>query len=246
MSIISRLEKKLEAIFEKAFTRVLRKKIEPVELAHELERKLEEASVTDVRVPYTANAYTIHINRSDFNLLKPFIPDLKEELEGFVEKKAESIGVALPGPSEVSFKVDASLKPGEIKILPEVKKDRLSKVFEEAEEEHTKVISVEEASRLMLQRVEAVIEDLSTGQRYKVTRFPFRIGRMEANDVVIDDPTVSRFHAEIFKDGRHYYIRDLESTNGTFVNGNQIRVKRLQDGDIITLGISKLRWTTAS
>lgn len=236
------LEKKLETIFERAFTRVLRKKIEPVELAHELEKTVEEAAITDVKVPYTANAYSILISKSDYNLLKPFIPELKEELENFVEKKAEALGVALPGASEVIFKVDASLKSGELKILPEVKKDKKSDVFEEAEADHTRVITVDEAQKLMLQVPEAVIEDLSTGAKYKVTRFPFRIGRMEANDVVIDDPTVSRFHAEIFKDGKNFYVRDLESTNGTFVNGNRVKVKKLHDGDIITLGISKLRW----
>lgn len=245
MSHFKKFEEKLESIFEKAFTRVLRKKIEPLELASELEKKIEETAVTDVRVPYTANAYNIFISRSDYLLLKPYLDELQAELENFVDRKAEEIGVVLPGKPEIRFKTDASVRPGEIRILPQVKKDEAALRTENADLEGTKIIPVSEAKKFSLQAPQAVLEDLATGKRYQVFRFPFRIGRMEANDVVLDDPTVSRFHAEIYREGRHFYIRDLGSTNGTFVNGKELRVKRLNPNDIISCGNSRLRWIPA-
>ena len=64
-----------------------------------------------------------------------------------------------------------------------------------------------------------------------------RIGRERINHVRIDNPTVSRFHAEIFRRGVCYSIEDKKSRNGTRVNGTLLSVVRsLNDRDIIDIG----------
>src|SRR5262245_51617335 len=63
-----------------------------------------------------------------------------------------------------------------------------------------------------------------------------RIGRHEANDSVIENPYISRYHAEIVSEGARHIIRDLGSTSGTFANGERITQRRLRDGDCIRLG----------
>ncbi|HHU64296.1 MAG TPA: FHA domain-containing protein [Clostridiales bacterium] len=63
------------------------------------------------------------------------------------------------------------------------------------------------------------------------------IGRRGDCDIVIADPTVSSQHAGIYLDGRHYYLVDLGSKNGTYVNNRRIkRDYKLKDGDIINVG----------
>ncbi len=65
------------------------------------------------------------------------------------------------------------------------------------------------------------------------------IGRDRSNSVVINDPLASRKHAIIERVGEIYYIRDLESTNSTYVNKNPLKpgeVKKLQPGSIINIG----------
>ena len=64
----------------------------------------------------------------------------------------------------------------------------------------------------------------------------FRIGRFEDNDLAVDNPYISRFHAEVVFDGSHYLIRDLNSTSGTFVNGEEVETCQLSDGDHVRLG----------
>lgn len=66
------------------------------------------------------------------------------------------------------------------------------------------------------------------------------LGREEENDVVITDPGVSRGHAVIVQSGQGYYLRDLSSTNGTFVNQRNISNEDyfLKTGDCIRLGRS--------
>lgn len=70
-----------------------------------------------------------------------------------------------------------------------------------------------------------------------------RIGRYPANDVVLDHPTVSAYHAEIMRrpDGRHELI-DRESRNGTRINGTPIRQAVLRDGDQLTLGAMTIHY----
>jgi HD-GYP domain-containing protein (c-di-GMP phosphodiesterase class II) len=63
-----------------------------------------------------------------------------------------------------------------------------------------------------------------------------RIGRLEENDLILDNPYISRFHAEILRDTGGYVLCDLESTSGTFVNDVRIDRQRLREGDRIRLG----------
>jgi hypothetical protein len=63
-----------------------------------------------------------------------------------------------------------------------------------------------------------------------------RLGRREDNDFQIDDPTVSSVHCEIRVNGESVVVRDLGSSNGTFINGEPIREEPLQVGETLTLG----------
>ncbi|MBM4015018.1 MAG: FHA domain-containing protein, partial [Planctomycetes bacterium] len=80
------------------------------------------------------------------------------------------------------------------------------------------------------------------GERHatEVTRLT-RIGRAPECEVVLDEEGVSRIHCELRQDGALLSIRDLHSTNGTYVNGARIESARLQDGDTILLGRILLR-----
>jgi len=72
------------------------------------------------------------------------------------------------------------------------------------------------------------------------------MGRQQACDVCVEDANVSRRHAELFRDGENWVVRDLGSTNGTMVNGRSISSHTLRDGDQITLGVSALRFCEVS
>lgn len=73
-------------------------------------------------------------------------------------------------------------------------------------------------------------------KEYPFTKERIAIGRDEANDIVIDNLAVSSLHAKIDKAGETYIITDLQSTNGTFVNDNQIISHKLQHKDKIIIG----------
>ena len=66
------------------------------------------------------------------------------------------------------------------------------------------------------------------------------IGRSSGCDVVVDDPNVSRRHAEIRRLGEGYSLVDLGSTNGTEVNGQRVGETSLMNGDVIGVGTTRL------
>lgn len=65
------------------------------------------------------------------------------------------------------------------------------------------------------------------------------IGRLPDNTVVVDNAAVSGHHAAVFRDGDHFVIEDLASTNGTFVNGKRVSRQTLQGGDVVRVGKGK-------
>jgi pSer/pThr/pTyr-binding forkhead associated (FHA) protein len=65
---------------------------------------------------------------------------------------------------------------------------------------------------------------------------PVTIGRLPDNLIVIDNPTVSAHHARVYREGPHYVLEDLQSTNGTFVNDQPIARHSLAEGDVVVIG----------
>jgi adenylate cyclase len=78
------------------------------------------------------------------------------------------------------------------------------------------------------------------GEVYPILDFPFKIGRMSDNDIVFEDKSVSRYHAEIYINNGAYIIRDLGSHNGILVNDVRVDSINLNSGDKITIGINSL------
>ena len=74
------------------------------------------------------------------------------------------------------------------------------------------------------------------GMTYAIRNEALAIGRMANLDIPIDDENVSRRHAEIFLMDGFVKIRDLDSTNGTFVNSQRVKEAILSDGDLILIG----------
>ncbi len=87
--------------------------------------------------------------------------------------------------------------------------------------------------------VEAVLEVVSgvpEGGVFHVTEAFTLIGRDEAAHVRIDEPALSRQHARITYQSREFRVADLESANGTFLNGSRVKEYALRDGDKLLVG----------
>jgi pSer/pThr/pTyr-binding forkhead associated (FHA) protein len=85
-----------------------------------------------------------------------------------------------------------------------------------------------------------VLEGIDKGRIFRELPTPVTIGREEGNLLRLNDERVSRFHAKVQFDNGEIILTDLESTNGTRVNGNVIQIRRLRPGDRVSVGRSIL------
>jgi hypothetical protein len=81
-----------------------------------------------------------------------------------------------------------------------------------------------------------VVEGVDKGRVYRDMEVPVTIGREEGNVLRLNDERVSRFHAKIQFDNDDVILTDLDSTNGTRINGNTIQIRRLRPGDRVGVG----------
>jgi hypothetical protein len=85
-----------------------------------------------------------------------------------------------------------------------------------------------------------VLDGVDKGRIFRGLPVPLTIGREEGNLLRLNDERVSRYHAKVLQDGDDLVLTDMESTNGTRVNGHIVQIRRLRFGDRITVGRSLL------
>jgi pSer/pThr/pTyr-binding forkhead associated (FHA) protein len=85
-----------------------------------------------------------------------------------------------------------------------------------------------------------VLEGVDKGRVFRNLPIPVTIGREEGNILRLNDERISRYHAKVQQDHDDVIITDLDSTNGTRVNGSPVQIRRLRPGDQISVGRSML------
>jgi pSer/pThr/pTyr-binding forkhead associated (FHA) protein len=89
-----------------------------------------------------------------------------------------------------------------------------------------------------------VLDGADRGREFKQLPTPVTIGREEGNTVQLNDERISRYHIKIQEDDHKLVLTDLESTNGTRVNGEDVQLRILRYGDVIAVGRSVLLYGT--
>jgi pSer/pThr/pTyr-binding forkhead associated (FHA) protein len=108
----------------------------------------------------------------------------------------------------------------------------LSRLIEESGPELIEVLNaLAEGSAMLVSLIGP-----SKGARYLLEPEVTKIGRATTNEIFLDDVTVSRKHAQVLKREKSYLLQDLGSLNGTYLNGELVSEKPLNDGDELQIG----------
>lgn len=219
MQLLDRFEQRIDQLVNGAFARAFKAEVQPVEIAAALQRELDDHLValgSAQRV--VPNLFTIDLSARDFERLMAYEAPLCSELAHVVQEYAQQQRCTLIGSAAVHFTEDPSLGTG------------LFRVRTEAREDH------DEAPRRGPHLV-------VNGFVHPLTRHTTRIGRGTDVDIRIDDVGVSRHHAEIVLSSP-VVLRDLASTNGTWVKGERITELELDGDTDITIGPTVIAFRT--
>jgi hypothetical protein len=168
----------------------------------------------------------------DVAVLPPeFLAD-DEPIPRPVEIPEAEAPAAAPVPPVVPVPIPVPL-PDPVAVAPDEPAD-ITGDEEPAAASETALISAREARAADLVHEEYVLS--WAGGRHVIERRAVVLGRSRDCDVVLDDRSVSRRHAELVRHGDGFLLRDLDSTNGSAVNGKRIREAAVQPGDDITVG----------
>ena len=248
--MLRNLEAKLGGLVEGAFGRAFRTSVQPVELAHKLAKEMEDNQMVSVSRVYVPNHYRVFLSPKDREQFASYEPALRKELSDYLLEHARQESFALSTRPQVEFHTDERLDLGEFGIQAQL----LAPPEEEQRDEgpappapsagdfgHTMVYSPSRDARRIdpaADRRQALL--VGGGRRNVLSGNRVVLGRSREADIVLQDPNVSRRHAELRRDDGGWQIVDLGSTNGIKVNGRRVNAQPLSAGDQITIGVTDL------
>ena len=218
MQLLERFESRIDRLVSGAFARAFKAEVQPVEIAAAVQREIDDhAVIIGPGRNVAPNIFAIDLSARDYERLMAFEAPMRVELAAVVREYATQQHFTLLGAVEVTFHQDPALETGIFRVNVEARGDDGN---------------VEPASGSSERHGPHVIID---GFVHPLTRHTTRIGRGTDVDIRIDDAGVSRHHAEIVL-SVPVVLRDLGSTNGTFVGGKRIQEVTLDRDTEIVVG----------
>jgi hypothetical protein len=256
LGFLKHIEKRMESLVEGVFGRAFRRQIHPVEIAKGLTKQMDEGRMVSISRTYAPNDFTIHLSREDTESIRAYQASLKDELIQYASTHAENKNYHLMTPPRIRFETEDTLRFGEFGVTAKLTggdgprekgapqdTSGQTRIFRTEEstggeiDQGTAAISADEARRHGLAR--EIVELALGDEKYPLQgRGPWSVGRSQENDIVINDPNVSRKHARIFRADNGFVVEDLGSTNGTLLDGAPIDRERIEGGDELTFGQS--------
>jgi hypothetical protein len=249
MSVLRSLESKIAGLVEGTFSRAFRSEVRPVEIARRLAREMEEHKSFSVSRTYVPNEYRVFLSPRDRERFASYEEALAGELAGYLLEHARRERLALLSRPVIEFETDDRLGLGQFGIQTRVvqPEEQPDEPAEHDESGRTMIYST--ANRVadpLAERARDRSESallLIDGKRMMVGPAGVTLGRSRQCDVVLDDPNVSRKHAEIRPRGGSWVLTDLGSTNGSSINGRRIDGPEVvKPGDELEIGTSVIKF----
>ena len=229
MGIFARFEKKVEGAVSGAFARAFKGDVQPVEIAARLQRELDaEAKLLSRDKRLVPNEFQVRLSQHDHDKLAPYATTLNAELATELRNHAREMGYVFNGPVKVVFELDSSLPTGRFTVDSEAVAGITPRSGR--------------ASETSINRAPLVLE--VNGTRHPLQPPGLVIGRGSDADLRINDPGISRRHAQIRVTAAGPQVQidivDLGSTNGIVVNGQRVQQAVLQEGTRIEIGSTRM------
>ncbi len=226
MGVLQRFEQRLERAVSTAFARAFRSAVQPVEIAASITREIDNSTqILSRERTLVPNAFTVELSDSDFDRLSPYGSTLSGELDRLVHDHVREQRYTLAGPVSIDFHRREDLPTGRFLVTGQ------------ANAQVTPASGVDPTDTAV-GRAPVVVE--VNGERHPVSDAGLVLGRGAEADLRINDPGISRRHAQIQLSAHPgpltVSVVDLGSTNGTSVDGRRVQQAQLHDGSTIVIG----------
>ncbi len=231
MSALHRFEQRLELLVTGAFARAFRSAVQPMEIAAALQREVDNsAQILSRNKRLAPNDFLIDLSPTDFDRLSAYGETLSSELAQMLHDHADEQRYLFAGAIQLKFQRSDELTTGRFRVRSAAAAD-----VTPGPGHSTSDTAVRRAP---------VTLDLN-GVRHPLEAPGLIIGRGSRSDLRVDDPGVSRRHAEFRvqhgPDGTIASVVDLGSTNGTLVDGKRVQQAILTEGSTVLLGNTTIR-----
>lgn len=222
-----RVARELQRWLEGSVVPLLREgSLAPEKVATELVRELSELSRVDKSQNVIApDQFTLSIHPHSALVLRGHMSEIHASLSKSLEQRLRGLGFTLRRPVHVNLATDPTVSGGEAMVIAWHSADPLKVTRELTPVADEPKGDAPSGAFLMVD-----------GRRhYELLKTETTIGRLLENDIVLDDPHVSRRHARVVLEASSFVLHDRKSTAGTFVNGTQAGSRRLRPGDVINI-----------
>lgn len=217
--MLRKLEEALRAAVEAPFAHLFPEKLQPVEMAGELRKAMDQARLLTPEGSFAPNVYSLGLSTDEYQQLTSALGALERELAEHLRAYAAEERLCVGSRVQVHLYETAALSRGQMRAEAEF-------------------ASPPEAWLT----IEGGLPE--RGKRFDLGS-NIVLGRGSDCEIRLEDSAVSRHHAEIVWQYVQFQVRDLDSANGTFVNGQQVRSAPLRDGDLLEAGLVQLRYHSA-
>ena len=242
---LSHLENLAQQLVEGTFARILRARLQPIEVARYIARAMEDGRVINAQgrivVP---NAYLVYLHPDDLKALESYQDVLQEELVRYVVGLARAAGATMPGRPRVFLQANPGVSLRRVRVEARLMSARqMGARHKDVDLAHTQELP---APRPPVEQRAVPTFTLHDGyRRMPIAEAVVTIGRSLDNDIILNDRRVSRRHAQLRRRYGQYVLYDLDSTGGTTINGRSVREAVLQPGDVLSFAGIKLRFDQA-
>jgi hypothetical protein len=241
VGVLQAFERRFGGLVEGAFAKVFKGDVQPVEIAGALQRETDNRkNVVGPGKVLVPNDFVVELGDHDHARLAEWVEPLGDELGAMVREHAAEQGYSFVGPVKVGFEHVPEISTGVFRVRSGVVAGDVTPATRTPPPPTRTPVTPATPARSTVPGRPRLVLDAGEESVLLLDKPVTVIGRANECELRLDDPGVSRRHAEVRVTGNEAEIIDLGSTNGIRVNGRAVPSARLVDGDRIDLGSTSL------
>jgi hypothetical protein len=225
VGILDRFEDRINRVVNGAFAKAFESEVQPVEIAAAIQAEVDEkAVIVGAGRTVVPNRFLVDLSQADYGRLLTYENPLKSEIAAVIREHIVTQRYTTLGQIKIELAVDDDLTTGVFRVTSSAEDDGGAPITS--------------SEQLASRKGPTVVID---GFVHPLTRTKTIIGRSEAADIQVEDSGVSRKHCEIDLLSTPI-VRDLDSTNGTWIHGERITEQKLSEDVDITIGTTVIQF----